>query len=417
MSNLLDLIGKTDLRVGNTLARALRIGNTPIWDRPYAETYRNLITNPSFETAGAAVTVRTNRIPNPSAEVNTASWVASRATLTRDPSKARYGGASFKLTVTDTTAQNYLIHNLTPATDRVPVTGGETVRLLASVWVPTTNTLMSLQVYEYDSGGVLLTPVSGTGGQTATGGQWTQLVGDFTLKATTVTVRCVVLGHQTMGIGTEWWIDGLFLGNPGTTEYFDGATAAAGDFTYAWSGTANASASIQRGESVPGLSAFGCVAIRSTAWAKFGAYSARIIPTVASGSSYVQLTDLGTASEDRGTFLVTRYQPAVLTGSLNANTGNTYWNPVPQVFASKAPNAIGEFTQRVTAAPIATASSIVLWHGGLTGSGDVWIDGVARVKGTYTGPYFDGATTPPNVYTKYEWLGAAHASASRELVS
>lgn len=60
--------------------------------------WRNLLTNPSFETSGAPVVVRTNWCLNPSFEVNTASWTAvNGAAPTRTTAQAHRGTASMQV--------------------------------------------------------------------------------------------------------------------------------------------------------------------------------------------------------------------------------------------------------------------------------------------------------------------------------
>lgn len=161
-----------------------------------------------------------NRALNPSAEVSVNRWMGARSTVTRDTSRARYGEASFKVTVTQTDAQNYVIATNSVAS-RLPVTGGEQLPMVASVYLEEANPYMGLQMYEYDSNGDLLLPVLLSPLAPADAGRWTTLSHTFTLKPEAATVRPVIIGHQTMGLGAQWWLDGIAVG---TDTYFDGDT-------------------------------------------------------------------------------------------------------------------------------------------------------------------------------------------------
>lgn len=184
---------------------------------------------------------RRNRVVNPSAEVNTTGWLAARATLSRDTTQARRGIASFKVTPTDTGGPQYLIAGAGTA-DRAPVVGGETVDIVASVRT-TATTSFGFQLYEYDAAGVLITPVLSSAYTSCPAGVWTDLAATFTTKVNAASVRIVVLPQTVVALNAPYWVDCI---GAGINTYFDGTTAPVAGYTYAWAGTAHASASIER---------------------------------------------------------------------------------------------------------------------------------------------------------------------------
>ena len=78
----------------------------------------------------------------------------------------------------------------------------------------------------------------------------------------------------------------------GPVAYFDGSTTAADDFTYAWAGTAHASASTRRVTLVGGRSGGAAIAMSSTNWKSTGARSMRVYSQYhVNGSAYVDIED------------------------------------------------------------------------------------------------------------------------------
>lgn len=195
-------------------------------------------------------------------------------------------------------------------------------------------------------------------------------------------------------------------------EFFDGSHSPDPDLTASWTAGVNNSAAVLRGTLAPFVSAVNCVAIRSTQWSLVGSSSLRIIPrgTTTASPAYVVLPT-GDTSGQRGTHLVTQYLEAPLTGLLQANSRRLYTNPSPNAFSPQAPNAAGEHEHRVYQPAQGVPSSAVFMHGGTIGSGDIWLDGLARFDGEYTGPAFDGSSED-TLTTVYMWDGTPDASTS-----
>lgn len=214
------------------------------------------------------------------------------------------------------------------------------------------------------------------------------------------------------------YFDGTEGALPGRPVAWEGAGSNSysymydGDLTVLWTGTVQNSESTLGGLQPAGLAAVsGVAAIRSSWWAKSGAYSLRLIPISTNNVSYVIIDPVGTFV-NRGTAIATRHQEGVITGSLwTAAFGRIYWNPTPQVFSAAAANAAGDADLRVYATPAGVESTIVLPHGGTIGSGDVWYDAVGVFDGTYDLGFFDG-DTPSDDLNQYTWTGTPGQSAS-----
>jgi hypothetical protein len=93
-------------------------------------------------------------------------------------------------------------------------------------------------------------------GGTLTVGQWTRVSVTATAPAN---AAYMLLMFRVYGAGnppTVFYVDGsLAEAWPNLQPYFDGSTAAAGDYTYNWNATVNASTSVQRAVMVPNTSA------------------------------------------------------------------------------------------------------------------------------------------------------------------
>lgn len=178
------------------------------------------------------------------------------------------------------------------------------------------------------------------------------------------------------------------------------------DLVSAWLGTPNASESALNGMAVPGVSPVGCVAIQSTRWKRSGTYSMRLIPTSASNNvSYVTINIPEPASA-MGTAVATGHQEAPLAGSTWTHRGRPYVTAPQQSADSAMPDEAGEMEHRWTFSGLGVTHVLLLPHGGMQGSGDVWWDCVGLFEGDYTGPWFDGSSPGAS------WSGTPNASTS-----
>lgn len=199
----------------------------------------------------------------------------------------------------------------------------------------------------------------------------------------------------------------------------------ASDFTYAWTGTANASSSIQQGLSVSSFSSANTgtsavAPIQSDEWSVSGK-SLRIVPTGSGtdtsvsafsnaaglggfvpGKTYTAMATLRLAAPQPTSGLFNRARSIYFTDSSNAWTG----------LMAQAPNTAGVHNLRLTftVAANATFALIRLYNGAAAGT-DVWWDNFLVVEGTYTGGYFDGNTRFVTG-EQATWTGAADASTS-----
>jgi hypothetical protein len=148
--------------------------------------------------------------------------------------------------------------SVTTTTNGLPITAGMTYTF--SSWLRPSSAGKSgsqIQVWWHDSSGAYISTSLGTG-VALTAGAWTRLSLTATAPAGAVTVGVV----SDIDSGTPWaqndYLDGAgLLIEVSTTlnPFLSGATPAAGDFTYNWQGTANASTSEQRAAVIPSTSA------------------------------------------------------------------------------------------------------------------------------------------------------------------
>lgn len=358
---------------------------------PWTLQQTNSVTTPSFESGSGTVEVRRNHVTNP-APTSTTGWLGlSSASIS-------YVAGEIQVTAPGAIA-NEGVQATTASRPSSVASGGIWVKapVGADLYVQTRangSTAGAPQTNFIGTGDwQYVTAVNATSAIT---GPHVIMVRTRVVQAITFSVRQAIIEEQT------------FVGS-----YFDGGVSPDSDMTASWTGSPNASASILTGTTVAGIpSGVGCVAIRSEQWVGGGQYSLRLIPTSASSNvSYTSLSFSG--SENRGTAVITRRILAPLTGSTwSAAVGRIYWNPVPQVFSNQAPNVPGEAELRVYADPTGgSASTIVLPHGGLAGSGDVWYDLAGIFSGDYSGSWFDGST-PDTDTERYSWAGPSNASPS-----
>lgn len=256
-------------------------------------------------------------------------------------------------------------------------------------------------------------------------GTWTRLTwtGTITTPGTFALQVTAVAGGRVWAIDDQLDVDwALAEQSPVTLPYFDGATAAAGDFSYAWTGTANASTSIQRGLIPLNAGGGNAANISSTVWALNGTKSVRVIPTsTSSNDSYVSpegdtgVLRYGFAAGKTYTISATIRLDAAQTGALNANARRivamTKVGAAAYVStaSAQAANDVGVTRLSVTVTMPAgvTEAFIRLYNGALRGGGDVWWDSLLVEETTTVQDYFDGSTGP-----NHAWISAAHNSTS-----
>lgn len=214
--------------------------------------------------------------------------------------------------------------------------------------------------------------------------------------------------------------DGLLIENsPTITPYYYEGT---GDYTYSWSGSANASTSLQRATYLSNVSTVPTLgqAFQSTLQGvTHGSKALRIVPTSTSTDSFAELGNMfsGYTFKANTTYTLSadRTIAAPLTGAsgvlIRANIGTEL---SPTVVA-QPPNTAGtsRMVLRFTTGSATNLAFIRLYAGTTYGNGDVWYDKFLLEEGVTDGSYFDGSTSASGDYT-YSWLGTANASVSRQ---
>lgn len=218
--------------------------------------------------------------------------------------------------------------------------------------------------------------------------------------------RALFMHGGAQGSGDVWWTDiGLFAGTY-NGPWFSGAASPDSDLTASWSGAVNNSESILSGVPVSGLdTGVGVLNIRSS---KFGG-SLRQIPTSQNSTSFSVIL-IPPGALPVGTAVVTHHQEAPLTGSLWSYHGRPYVVNPTQFLGDAAPNSAGSTPFRSVYNVIGN-NRLVLPHGGVQGSGDVYWSMPGLFAGVYDGPWFS-ATTPGDDLNRYRWAGATNNSES-----
>lgn len=253
--------------------------------------------------------------------------------------------------------------------------------------------------------------MNGTGG-TTTSAQATNTAGVQQLSITFTVPADATIGYvrlhngTSLGNGDVWWDDILIIEGTYTGSYFDGSTSPDTDLTAAWTGTANASASVLNGTGVTSTAHGQLAGVSSTQWASSGVKSFRQIPNTTGNSSNSRVAgSSGGLSGSGVTFVAGQTYtiqaklrlPVPQAGSLNANARriSVTYNGTGgvSVYSSQAPNVAGVTTLTVTfTLPAdATLCDVLLWNGATSTNGETWWDDLLIVQGTYVGPYFDGA--------------------------
>lgn len=397
-----------------------------LWLKDVTKIRTNLATNPGMETASGTAVVRTNLATNPdAASVTSYSAVAGTggtAAITNQSSGGHTGTNFNRVTwsvATTAVSGGCLYGSTTGLTAGLPYA--------TSIWVKSS---IAQRVYlgiDWNTaGGGYISSTAGAA-VNLTANVWTQLFATGTAPATATQANLSVLA--TTGGGVVWPINATLDVDDVLFEYgsvlrpnFSGVTAAAGDFTYAWTGTANASTSTQLGAVVVGTAASAgsgtIVGYQTKSTPKSGLNSARLLclrPVPSGGAAEIDYIETvsGTTGAVRSAKLSVRSSAAK-----NVTLALTFMNggsPVGTVSATAALSA-GAWSEISVNNAISTGSytSIKLSLIG-TAAGDqlmavddyVDIDNALIEAVAAGGMFFDG-TTGPNC----AWTGAANASTS-----
>lgn len=386
------------------------------------DVWTNLSTNPSFEAAGALLNVRTNLVPNPSFE-GTTGVVTARTNYVLNPrgvtSFVDYSGVGNQ-TITPNVAITGNPDGITTA-NRVSYASGAAnpgVTLLMPVVSGTIYTISAWVYHEtIPTGGNQGFAQAGVASQTPppalVQGTWQRMSWMHTASGTSQ------LGFRVSSPASagSFLITGVLVETANAVlPFFDGASTSAGDYTYAWTGTVNASTSQQRVSAVTGVpSSTKTIVHQSSDWSnRAGTKSLRITvsdwattDTFASLEGDTGAIRLGMVAGKTYTISGTCRLAAPQTGtpSLRARKIVLFYNQnngaYQEVSSNQAANVAGIERVKLTfTLPTDTTEAFVrLYNGTVAGSGDIWWDDVIVEEGTTSGDYFDGSNPIQNLMT------------------
>ena len=224
--------------------------------------------------------------------------------------------------------------------------------------------------------------------------------------------------------------------NPNTSpgDFFDGNKAAGADVTYSWTGTANNSTSRATGRGVDGwevVAPAGSAVCQQITGGFSGTFAARLVVKLDTTAAGVQL-GMADAAGKRA-----EVQPtATYVGSIYVKPSRAQRLAARLAFIDASGAIVGTAIvgtaqlvssttswTRLTVAGVAPADAAfaIVRAIDVTGTGwSAWLSGefmdadAAMVSLATLFPYFDGSTPDGSDFI-YEWLGTAHASASRRI--
>lgn len=380
----------------------------------------NLATNPSFETASGTVNVRTNLCTNPNPTTG-ASWSTSFGS--GGAGTVAYGavsgfptanGSTSTFTASPSAGWNVQTGVFTGITAGQSVTGSLYGK---HSWAGGT---ACLTFQFFDASDVSL-GYFGAAQQAIPANTVTRISQTMTAPANATKVALFWDAQGAPAIQPP--VNGVAVigapllemsSNLGT--FFYGSTPAAGDFTYAWSGTANASTSYQQAPGVEGLESkwagtdfagFQSSARTPLSGAKNFRVLARRAQTFLWGTTAARAVTV-TAGE---TITVSCSVNPSVTKQFRMSTGFNAGATVYPAFVSCPANTWTRLSSTFVVPAGATLMTVYLNSEDLSVAGSTYdFDQFLIEKTDALQPYFDGNTTDPN-YT-HAWTGAVNASTS-----
>lgn len=360
----------------------------------------------------------TNLVTNPSFETDTTGWTGNTGspTLTASPDRAYVGVNSLKAVSTTASADIAVAVVVT-------LTPGVTYTLSYYVYSADARTSY------FDVAATNLN-LSNVGSKSVPANTWTRVSATFTTTSNMTGAATFYLhnGGGPAVTGSIVYIDAVLLEKTDVLSpvFYEGQ----GDFTYVWSGTANASTSYQQ---APGISGVGEVASlarvhQSGIFATGGAKSLRIAPVTASGGdTFAEIGPMVTGYTFKANTTYTISGDRTLAAPLTGATGTTGYRinigtELTPTYITPPANVAG--TTRVVATFTTGAGTglnfIRTYNGASAGGGDVWWDRITLEEGATTGTYFDGsspaATIDTDTTASHAWSGTANASTSIQTI-
>lgn len=232
----------------------------------------NLAANPSFETAAAAIPVRTNLTANPTFETNVTGWGAvnggTGAAIAQSTTQAHTGTNSLRYTYGDGSTPD------SGPGGGITASSGVTYTISAWVYAPTSIASgLKMLAYNTAAGNTI------RGSTVTTVGSWARVSVSLTTVAAGTLSFAVGKEGTSTDTGKLLYVDSVLV--EATTiamPFFSGVTAATGDYTYGWTGTAHASSSQELAANVANYSQNGSGSVRfmSDVRASAGSNSARV---------------------------------------------------------------------------------------------------------------------------------------------
>lgn len=374
----------------------------------------NLATNPSMETVGGAVEVRRNEAGNPRAlTTNHYAITGTGTTHAVSTTETHDEHNSIEVTTVGTAASEGLIVTTATAVGTPGKSYGGGIWVKAPVGAELYATVRTTGATSEDSVRVVFT---GTGDW-----QWVSTglkVAQSDATSLQMHVRTNAVWAGTFNVAQPLMGERSIVAT--ADDYFDGESADQPDITFAWSGAADASASVASGFLVDGISGHptsGDKVVASQEWASTGSQSARLLISGASADSFIAIPNswVGPATPGRTVTMLAKVRmEAPLSGSENA--GPRYQalmmsvTGVGEVAGPEFPNEPGihELRWTYTFPAASTGVSFVRLYAGHS-EGQLWLDDFLVIDGPWSGPYFDGDTEDTDL-NQVEWTGAPHAS-------
>lgn len=347
-----------------------------------------------------------NLCTNPSFETTLGTWnMVSGGSISRDTTQGYIGTSSAKINVVNAVDGAYF------AGGAATTSAGKVVTTSAWVKAPVGQSFRFDTDTSPDGSSWV---VSNTTTHTATG-DWQRVNHTTTMPAgaTKVTVGFKSNAPWTGSI----WVDAILIENGTTlTHYYAGT----GDYTYAWTGTANASTSIQRASGVATWSAAASTVkpVQSTSIQSHGASSLMVLGS-ADGNRTTQ-----------STFTASAGKTYTMSADMRHNAGTNRELRIDYTFQDSGGTRIGNYTagptvlvaggswgRRSTTTIIAPAgtATITCYPAMISGTAaeTYWVDAFLLEESPVAQTYFDGTTSTSGDFT-YAWTGAANASTSNQ---
>lgn len=364
---------------------------------PWVTERTNLYQNPGQESTTIVNVTRTNLATNPNFETDNSGWTPENsAVITRDTTSPISGSASGNLLGGDV----YKI---------VPAVAGDYITFSVDYKSGGTLTGTAPKLFVGQAGGTVIPSVSVPLPLTQIApGRFSATIGPLGVGATGVIAA--VFGAANGG--TIWFDNALIEKTSAVLPYFDGSTAASGDFTYVWTGTANLSTSTQKALGVTGSSPTGCSISSATNELHSGTRSTRVMTWgTVSAEGWLGTSTLGsahsTAPVSAGVwvkgpagallYLVVRLIGAAVVDSKTNFTCTGSWQFVSVTHPMDAAGTTVQIHVRTQSLQVVTFYV-----------DDITVEEAPSIIDTG----FSGDTTDPYPLGQYIWSGTPHASTS-----